>query len=91
MSTKTTNYNFVKPELKDVADITAQNPNWDTLDTTLKGLSDNYTAVSQNLSNTDQNLATVQQALPNLQSKVKYGTSAPSGGQSGDVYIQIIE
>lgn len=38
MSTKTANYNLVKPEFTDAADITAMNPNWDTIDTTLKGL-----------------------------------------------------
>lgn len=38
MSTTTTNYKLVKPDLTDVADITAMNPNWDTLDTELKSL-----------------------------------------------------
>lgn len=32
MSTTTTNYGLVKPELTDVADITAMNPNWDIID-----------------------------------------------------------
>lgn len=32
MSTLTTNYNLIKPSLTDVADITAMNPNWDTID-----------------------------------------------------------
>lgn len=32
MSTTTTNYNLIKPELKDPADITAMNQNWDDLD-----------------------------------------------------------
>ena len=36
MSTTTTNYGLVKPELTDVADITAMNPNWDTLDKVIK-------------------------------------------------------
>lgn len=40
MSTTTTNYKLIKPELTDAADITAMNPNWDTLDTKLKELSD---------------------------------------------------
>lgn len=35
MSTTTTKYKLVKPELTDVADITAMNGNWDTLDTNL--------------------------------------------------------
>ena len=36
MSTTTTNYNLIKPELTDAADITATNENWDTIDTELK-------------------------------------------------------
>ena len=36
MSTKTTNYEFIKPELTDSADITATNGNWDKLDKKLK-------------------------------------------------------
>lgn len=32
MSLKTTNYNLIKPELTDAADITATNSNWDTID-----------------------------------------------------------
>lgn len=37
MSTLTTNYGLVKPALTDSADITAMNPNWDKIDTELKG------------------------------------------------------
>ena len=36
MSTTTTNYKLFKPELTDVADITAMNENWDTIDSELK-------------------------------------------------------
>lgn len=36
MSTKTTNYELVKPELTDVPDITVLNANFDTIDTELK-------------------------------------------------------
>ena len=36
MSTTTTNYQLVKPELTDAADITAMNGNWDKIDTELK-------------------------------------------------------
>lgn len=35
MSTTTTNYNLIKPELTDAADITATNANWDTIDSNL--------------------------------------------------------
>ena len=38
MSTTTTNYGLVKPELTDVADITATNPNWDLIDVKLKNI-----------------------------------------------------
>lgn len=36
MSTQTPNYQFIKPELSDPADITAFNSNWDKLDTNLQ-------------------------------------------------------
>lgn len=36
MSTKTTNYELVMPDLTDAADITAMNPNWTKIDTELK-------------------------------------------------------
>ena len=36
MSTKTTNYEFIKPEKTDPADITATNENWDKLDEALR-------------------------------------------------------
>lgn len=39
MSTTTTNYGFIKPELKDAADITATNSNWDKLDAQLSNMS----------------------------------------------------
>ena len=43
MSTQTTNFGLVKPELGDAADITAMNQNWDKIDETLKQ-HDDYTA-----------------------------------------------
>lgn len=36
MSTTTKNFNLIKPELTDAADITATNQNWDTIDQALK-------------------------------------------------------
>lgn len=56
MSTTTTNYNLVKPELTDAADITAMNQNWDTIDTMLKNLANEgwltpVTTENQNLDN----------------------------------------
>ena len=42
MSSKTTNYNLHKIDLTDAPpDITALNPNWDTLDAKIKELEDN--------------------------------------------------
>lgn len=38
MSTTTSNYGLIKPELTDAADITAFNSNWDNIDSELKGL-----------------------------------------------------
>lgn len=40
MSTRTTNYQLLKPALTDTSDITAMNQNWDTVDGALKSLSD---------------------------------------------------
>lgn len=40
MSTKTTNYEFIKPDLTDAADITATNENWNKVDGKLKELED---------------------------------------------------
>lgn len=49
MSTQTTNYNLIKPELTDAADITATNTNWDTLDTKLKNVWDKaFEVVTEN-------------------------------------------
>ena len=38
MSKTTTNFNLIKPELTDPADITAMNENWDKIDEQLKKL-----------------------------------------------------
>lgn len=40
MSTTTTNYKLIKPELSDAADITAMNENWDKLDAEIKKKAD---------------------------------------------------
>ena len=47
MSTKTKNYGLIKPELKDAADITAMNENWDKIDEALDGVSPDY-VIEQN-------------------------------------------
>lgn len=51
MSTTTTNYELVKPALTDVADITAMNANWDTIDTKLKSGETNLTSHASNKTN----------------------------------------
>ena len=54
MSTITSNYNLIKPELTDAADITATNQNWDAIDEELKNINDNTwslqggTAIAEN-------------------------------------------
>lgn len=90
MATKTTNYNFVKPELSDVADITAQNKNWDTLDSELKTIVDSAKSTNTELGLTKTMAQSTKDSLPNYQKKITYGTSEPSGGNPGDVYIQLI-
>lgn len=51
MSTKTAKYRLVKPELTDVADITAMNDNWDTLDSNLHTVTTNSNTHIANKSN----------------------------------------
>ena len=49
MSTKTTNFEFIKPELTDTADITQYNENWDKVDTKFKEIETNFEGVSKNV------------------------------------------
>ncbi len=56
MSTTTSNYELIKPALTDVPDITALNPNWDTLDRVMntfatKGWVTNVTDTGEDLNN----------------------------------------
>ena len=80
MSTQTVNYKFIKPELTDPADINVLNTNWDAVDEALKEL-------DTDLGNSTKVL---QEKIGTLQTQITYGTSAPSGGNNGDVYIQLI-
>jgi hypothetical protein len=99
MSTLTTNYKLVKPSLTDSADITAMNGNWDEIDNQLKSLNDGNANNNTNFLNLDKKVNSqkmkleqkVDTEVSKLQTKITYGTSAPSGGNPGDVYIQIIE
>lgn len=57
MSSKTTNYNLHKIDLTDAPpDITAINPNWDTVDTKLKELETKTTSNEEALENIVENL-----------------------------------
>lgn len=49
MSTTTTNYNLIKPQLTDPADITAINPNWDILDSKLKTIDDSLSSIGSDI------------------------------------------
>lgn len=55
MSTQTSHYNLVKPALTDVPDITAMNPNWDTVDSTLHSIVSKSWAVNITEAGTDLN------------------------------------
>ena len=98
MSLKTTNYQFVKPQLTDPADITAINGNWEAIDTELKNHSTGMEQINKNHSSLVNTVNTNKTELNNkiteevakLQTKITYGTAAPSGGSNGDVYIQLI-
>jgi len=51
MSTRTTNLGFIKPELKDAADITTYNENWDILDAKLHKVTVEDTLLVSNWAN----------------------------------------
>lgn len=53
MATTTSNYNLIKPALTDVADITAFNSNWDTIDTNLKKASESGGIPTMTATSTD--------------------------------------
>lgn len=63
MSTQTTNFNLVKPELTDVADITAMNPNWDTIDTELNKISGKQPTITGGASSITTTNLTASKAL----------------------------
>jgi hypothetical protein len=47
MSTTTQHFEFIKPDLKDAADITSSNSNWDVLDAKLKNIDDSLVDLSK--------------------------------------------
>lgn len=98
MSLLTTNYEFIKPELTDSADITATNPNWDLLDELIKTLATGLSEAGSEMSvlnvafsKLNEDLTqNISNSIATCQTKIKYGTGEPSGGKSGDVYIQLL-
>lgn len=81
MSVLTQNLNLIKPELTDIADITMMNQNWDTIDSSIKELTDSLNDsldADSNASdvlydNTNSNLksSNVQDALNETDSKIE--------------------
>lgn len=55
MSTTTTNYNFVKPDYSDIADIAVINGNMDSLDSILSGKAGTLTGTTDPSSGTGNN------------------------------------
>ena len=85
MSTTTSKYKFIKPALGDPADITAQNQNWDKVETQLNlqnGAFENLQETTMSMLDT---VTALKEDVPKGQKKITYGTAAPNGGVSGDV------
>ena len=71
MSTNTTNFSLVKPELTDVADITALNGNWDTIDTELNKIGGKQATITGAASSiTTSNLTASKALVSNSSGKV---------------------
>lgn len=68
MSTLTTNYNLIKPDYADSADIADINGNSDILDGVIKAISDkanaNETAIATKQNSTDNTLTTTDKTIP---------------------------
>lgn len=99
MATTTSKYGFKKSQLSDAADKTANNSNWDLLDTELNSLSTNITTQGERLDEINDTFLSIGNDLNNkidnevdkLQPKITFGFDKPTGGYHGDVYIQLIE
>ena len=88
MSTTTENYNLVKPELTDVADITAMNENWDkidealnTTDTEIGDLSKLSTTGKANLVNAINELKNRLVFYPNSTLNIETGVASADNKQ----------
>lgn len=99
MATTTTKYGFIKPQLTDAADITATNGNWDKIETELDSLTTTNTTLDNKIDGVNNNMLSITNNLNNslnrevskLQPKITFGFDQPSGGNHGDVYIQLLE
>ena len=90
MSIATEKYNLVKPQLTDAIDISVINANWDKIDQALSEQSNTDNEILSGMTNQYNQIQNIQTQLPGYQRKITYGTAAPSGGTSGDIYIQLI-
>ena len=69
MSLQTTNYKFIKPELTDAPpDITATNPNWDTIDVKLKQIETELGNTAKNV--TPESIGAAKDDLSNVDGTV---------------------
>ena len=94
MAEQTTNYKLIKPALTDIPDITAINPNWDTIDSELKGLHANATISSAGLMSAAdktklEGIATGATANEGTITGVAAGNGLTGGGTSGSVTLNV--
>ena len=84
MSTLTSNYNLVKPELSDPADITAMNGNWDTIDEKLKSAETSAATAIQNCTTLT---STVNAKAPMYTYSTVDLTAGTSSLETGKLYV----
>lgn len=70
MATKTTNYEFLKPDADDEISPEQYNSNFDTLDEKLKSVEDSLKEVSEKVGNTDTTLSDVDTKLEEVDEKL---------------------
>lgn len=95
MSTRTTNYSLVKPELTDAADITQTNGNWDTIDTELNKINskqDTITGAASTIASS--NLSANKALVSNSSGKVEVSTVSSTelgylSGATGNIQDQL--
>ena len=102
MSTKTTNYNLIKPEYTDTPDITAMNVNWDTIDTKLKEASESRTTLENHITNksnphevTAEQIGAVtkeyvdEAIASNVSSGIYVQATEPENPKDGDIWVDL--